>query len=225
MKITCSHCKSGFAVPDEKIPKDKKVKLRCPKCTNVITIGGTTAVQLQQVPKQQTEPQQPLPSAISTGQESKEEDSDLDLLELERQLAIGMPIDVGVGQQFKASVEELGYKYVEVSDTNEAIERMRFHQFNLIIFCEGFGNQKLTKNPVLEYFNTLPMSVRRQMSLAVIGEKLQTMNTMQSYALSANVVINIKDIDRLTSILKRTMAENKRFYKVFMDTLKEVGKM
>jgi hypothetical protein len=38
------------------------------------------------------------------------------------------------------------------------------------------------------------------------------------------MVISSKDLDKLTSILKRGVSEHERFYKVFMDTLVETGK-
>lgn len=225
MKIICEHCNSNFALPDEKIPKGKRVNLRCPKCTNVITVGSHPVAQAQQTSQQQQAHPQPASASAGMGQTVREEGFDLDLLEQDGQLAIVMPLDTGVGQQLKTSVEKLGYRYVEVSDTDEAIERLRFHHFDLVIFCEGFDNQKITKNPVFDYLNNLSMSVRRRMFLAVIGSNLKTMNSIHAYSLSANVVVSIKDIAKITPVLKRTMAENERFYKVFMDTLKEVGRL
>ncbi len=38
MDITCSHCKSSFVIPDDRIPETKKFKLNCPKCREPIVI-------------------------------------------------------------------------------------------------------------------------------------------------------------------------------------------
>jgi hypothetical protein len=38
------------------------------------------------------------------------------------------------------------------------------------------------------------------------------------------VVINSKDLQKLHLILKKSVSENERFYKVFMDTMVETGK-
>jgi predicted Zn finger-like uncharacterized protein len=218
MKITCSNCSSSFAVSDEKLPKGKKVNLRCPKCTNVIVVGEDTPAPLQEVL------QQVRPVSISSGHKGREEDVDLELLAQEGRLALVMPLDAGVGQQIKKSVEELGYRYVDVFSTEDALERMRFHHFDLIIFCEGFDNQKLPRNAILDTLNSQSISIRRRIFLAIIGANLSTMDSMLAYSLSANVVFNLKDLGKITLILKKAIADNERFYKIFMDTLKEVGK-
>jgi hypothetical protein len=50
------------------------------------------------------------------------------------------------------------------------------------------------------------------------------MDDMMAFAVSANVVINAKDLEKLFPILKKALSENEKFYKVFLDTLMETGK-
>jgi hypothetical protein len=38
MDISCTHCKSNFVLPDDRIPETKKFKLNCPKCREPIII-------------------------------------------------------------------------------------------------------------------------------------------------------------------------------------------
>jgi hypothetical protein len=57
-----------------------------------------------------------------------------------------------------------------------------------------------------------------------MGDKFKTMDDMMAYTISANAVINTKDVDKLSSILKQGLSEYEKFYKVFMDILVEVGK-
>ena len=47
---------------------------------------------------------------------------------------------------------------------------------------------------------------------------------MKAFAMSANLVVNQGDVENLGAILKKSISENEKFYKVFMDTLKESGK-
>ena len=122
-------------------------------------------------------------------------------------------------------MESLKHKYVEVNSAKEALEKMRFHHFDLIIFCDGFDNLNIPKNPVLDYLNGLSMSIRRRIFLTLIGSKLKSMDDMLAYSLSANLVVNFKDVKKMQVLLTKTMTEHKRFYKVFMDTLKEIGKI
>jgi hypothetical protein len=60
--------------------------------------------------------------------------------------------------------------------------------------------------------------------LALISDNFKTMDNMMAFAMSANVVINTKDLQKLHLILKKSVSENERFYKVFMDTMVETGK-
>ena len=89
---------------------------------------------------------------------------------------------------------------------------------------DGFDNQPLDHSVIVNYLNRLPMSVRRRIFLVLISENFKTMDNMMAFAISANVVINSKDIEKLHLILKKAVSENERFYKVFMDTLVETGK-
>jgi hypothetical protein len=50
------------------------------------------------------------------------------------------------------------------------------------------------------------------------------MDNMMAFAMSANLVVNEKDLDKLAAVLKKALSDHEKFYKVFMDTLLEVGK-
>jgi hypothetical protein len=66
--------------------------------------------------------------------------------------------------------------------------------------------------------------VRRRIFLVFLSSKFKTMDNMMAFARSANVVINSRDLDKLHLVLKKAISENEKFYKVFTDTLSEVGK-
>jgi hypothetical protein len=57
-----------------------------------------------------------------------------------------------------------------------------------------------------------------------LSNHLHTLDSMTAYAMSANMVINLKDIANLSAILKKGLIDHEKFYKIFMDTLLEVGK-
>jgi len=41
METICEHCKAKLNIPDEKIPKNKAVRIACPKCKKKITLEAT----------------------------------------------------------------------------------------------------------------------------------------------------------------------------------------
>jgi hypothetical protein len=92
------------------------------------------------------------------------------------------------------------------------------------VLSEDFDGQKLTQSPIISYLNRLSISVRRQIFLALISENFKTMDNMLAFALSANTVINAHELDQLSLMLGAAFAEHEKFYKVFYETLSEVGK-
>jgi hypothetical protein len=69
------------------------------------------------------------------------------------------------------------------------------------------------------------MPVRRRIFLALVSDGFKTMDNMMAFAMSANVVIHGKDAEKLNLVLRKAIAENERFYKVYTDTLVETGKL
>ena len=48
---------------------------------------------------------------------------------------------------------------------------------------------------------------------------------MMAFVKSANLVINIKDLSNLKNIMKKSVADNDKFYKVFKESLRDAGKV
>jgi hypothetical protein len=101
---------------------------------------------------------------------------------------------------------------------------MRFYHFDMVILSDGFDGRSLEKSPILSHLNRLGMSVRRRIFLALVGEKFKSMDNMMSFAMSANAVFSTKDLDRLGLMLRKAVSENEKLYKVFMDTLAQLGR-
>ena len=236
MEVKCSQCKVKFSIPDGKIPEGRAVRISCPKCGHKIKIEA-----------RETSPNTPSPAPsvmdmenqhIDTmeskqGREAEEEllsedyadadDEALLFLGGDAKLALLM-IDNDMEQEIKQPVEELGFKAILSTDTRAALEKLRFHHFNLILLTDGFDGIELGNNPIMNYLNHMSMSSRRRIFLTLLSNYLHTMDSMTAYAMSANMVINLKDIANLSAILKKGLTDHEKFYKIFMDTLLEVGK-
>jgi predicted Zn finger-like uncharacterized protein len=232
MEVTCEQCKSRFNIPDDKVPKDKVLKLNCPKCRGKITLGSEVP---EQPPKGEATIEVPLtmmnpaagrkPPEESYGYEDFTSDQALDFFEEGIKLALIMPNAPINEDRLRAGIEIIGYKCIFTPNTRDAIGKLRFHHFDLIILADGFDSQPLDHSVIVNYLNRLPMSVRRKVFVALISDNFKTMDNMMAFAMSANVVINSKDIEKLHLILKKAVSENERFYKVFFDTMIETGKV
>jgi predicted Zn finger-like uncharacterized protein len=235
MEITCSNCKTKLNVPDEKIPKDQTVLINCPKCKNRITLDARkiageelffedAADESGESDLSPIAAKQEKSAAGSYDYDDYSGDQALDFFE--EGAKVGLVILKRDDNRDKVGValEWLGYKCVYAENTRDALGKLRFHSFNMIVLSDGFDNQDISYSPIMNYLNRLPMSSRRKMFVVLIGERFKTMDEMMAFALSANTVVDIKDIDKLTLILKKGLAENEKFYKVLLDTLAEVGK-
>jgi len=241
MEIVCKACKAKLNIPDEKVPQGQRVSLLCPRCKNKLIIDTTEA---------RTEVSPPAADALavsgSRGEgrpdtsheeafepsepegipefDDAEEDSALDSYEEGEKLALVMDTDADHTEKIKEALEELGYKYIHAENTQKAVSKIRFQNFDLVILSDNFDNVSLEQSPILNYLNHLSMSVRRKVFLVLISDKFRTMDHMMAFTMSANLVINAKDLDKFSNILKQAVSDNEKFYKVFFDTLKETGK-
>ncbi|HDZ90002.1 MAG: zinc-ribbon domain-containing protein [Deltaproteobacteria bacterium] len=239
MEIVCHGCQTRLSIPDEKLPLGQRVSVRCPKCGKklVLDTAATGAgpadthaaraagsVDRGGIPDGGLENQDQLTQPEDPAVHGMDDDTLLDSYEEGEKLALVMNSDQGQAEKIRGALQELGFRYVPVESTADAVGKMRFHHFDLVVLSDNFEGLPLEKNPVLQYLNNLSMFVRRRMFVALTGERFRTMDRMAAFALSANLVIGLKDLHRLLIILKRSMSEKEKFYKVFFDTLGEVGK-
>ena len=237
MEVICEQCKTRLNIPDEKIPKDQVVKINCPKCKNKITLDTRTPVAPQPAGPEQggtdetgkfhlkfIESKHGKEGEGGYGYSDYSDDKALEFFEEGTKLALVMASDQGQSQRIRAAVEEMGYKCISTPNTRDAIGKMRFHHFDLEILSDGFDGQPLENSPILNYLNRMAMSVRRRIFLALLSDKFKSIDNMMAYAMSANAVINTKDLEKLPAILRKAILDNDKFYKVFMDTLAQLGK-
>jgi hypothetical protein len=225
MEVTCSHCNKTLKIPDGKLPRDQIVKIACPSCRNKITID--TRGESGEVPRPADAVAPPSDSygVKAPGEElDYGDDTSLGFYEEGTKLALILDSDLARKEQIRQAVEAFEYRFVDSPNTRDAISKMRFHVFDLVFLADGFDGQPLEHSPIVNAINHMSMSVRRRTFLALLGDQLQTMDNMMTFAMSANLVINPGDLDKLQAVLKKAISENDRFYKVFTDTMKELGR-
>jgi len=215
MEIRCENCSTKLNIPDEKIPQGQRVTVSCPKCKGKLTLDDRSPKDEKTAPEE---------SRADSSTAYAGEGSGLEFYDEGVKLSLVAENDPDQSEKIRQAIEGIGYKYVAAEDTNQAISNMRFHTFDLVILTDRFDGIELGQSPVLQYLNHLSMSIRRRMFVALIGDTFNTMDHMMAFTMSANLVINRRDLDKLAGILKNTVSDNEKFYKVFMDTLSEIGK-
>ena len=213
MDVTCKSCGTTLKIPDEKLPPNQAVSVTCPKCKGKIRI----------------EPSDRRPASAKEkfeepGIEYEGDTSPLEFFEEGTRLALVLDGNEGHVMDINSALEELSYKPILPTSTNEAMGKLRLYHFDLILLSDGFDGQDLDRSPVPHYLNHLSMSLRRKIFLVLLSERFKTMDNMMAFGESANLLVNPDDLSSLPLILKKAISDNEKFYKVFMDTIKEVGK-
>jgi predicted Zn finger-like uncharacterized protein len=217
MDITCSSCGTTLKVPDEKLPPNQVVSLTCPKCKGKIKVDTAQFVSPASKPKGE-EP------GKGFGLDDKDDTSPLEFFEEGIKLALVLDADEMHLSAISPGLEELGYKCIQPTSLHEAMSKIRLYHFDMVILSDVFEGKGLDGNPITNYLNHISMSVRRRIFLVLITDKFKTMDNMAAFAMSANLVVNPEDLSNFFAILKKGTSDNEKFYKIFMDTLREVGK-
>jgi len=122
------------------------------------------------------------------------------------------------------ALEPLGLTLQFAKDAPEAIDVMRKNAYEVIVLDEEFQGATPLDNPVLKAIAVMPITVRRYVLVALLGKDVKTFDNMTAFAKSVNVVVNVSDLPQLAGILRRALADNNEFYRVYHQVLRETGK-
>jgi len=123
-----------------------------------------------------------------------------------------------------AALEQLGFTMLPATTSEEATERLRRSTFEIVIVNERFESSSVFDNAVIKMLNTMPISLRRQIFVVLLGREFKTFDNMMAFARSVNVVVNVNDMPHLPAIIRKGLEDNNEFYRVFREMLAEVGR-
>ncbi len=223
MEILCQNCSAKLNIPEDKIPKGQKVRVNCPRCHEKVIFDTA-----QSAPETETlmeDPREDREALLNPDYDDGDEDVILDSSREGKNLALVMSNSEDETNVLRLSIEELGYRFVLAETPRKAINMMRFNTFGLVIMPYAFNDIPLENNPVLDFLNHLPMSVRRHVIFALYGKNLKSNDRMTGFTMSANIVANSQDLDKMADFLMRAITDNQLLYRIYLDTLEELGKI
>src|SRR6059036_3750484 len=131
--------------------------------------------------------------------------------------------DTNTAEAVKATLRELGFKF-HVAETSEmAIERLRYTNYDCIVVHENFAGSLVRSNSILNYLAALPMTQRRYSFVCLVGPSFKTLDAMQAFTESVQLVLNPLDLPNFGPILKKGLAEFEALYRVYKETLAALG--
>lgn len=217
MQVECSSCAKEIIIPDNKVPDGQAFNLTCPQCKNKIRVD-----------QHLHPPEDDSIGSLDARSMVVDEDFEDDEEEIEiydEHDKIALILDRKNDDLWTATLTELEYKIQRANSAEQAIHKLKFNQYHVIVCHDKFGGTSLEASPLYEYVRDMPMETRRKTFVALAGDNFKTLDNMEALAFSVNLVINQKDMDQLESIMKKSIGDNDTFYKVYRETMTALGKL
>ncbi len=230
MKITCKMCQATLRIPQGKIFEGGSATFKCPKCKESISVG-------EPAKDEKPDEKQDFPDTgakdddmefnfeDSVPDEYEPPDKTFEFIEDEGKTALICESDQKHRNIIKPVLDFMEYHISVVDSVRDAIKNIRYHTFDIIIFNETFGTKDPDKNGILIYLSRLPMSIRRNIFVIMITERFNTLDNMMTIDKSVDMIINIENIDEFEKILEHGLSANNIFYRLYMEELKNAGKI
>lgn len=212
MEIICQSCNGKLNIPDEKLPPGKTAAVKCPRCQARISVARPAAKDEASF------------DDLFDFDEGEEEVYDaaekpFDFIEEEGKTALLCESDALIREKLKPTLKLMEYHVTEVPNSRDALKKMRYHTYDLILVNEFFDTRDPDANPVLIYLERLYMETRRDIFVTLLTTRFRTMDLMTAFQKSVNMILNVRNIDDFDKIIQRGMADFSLFYKVFRESM------
>ena len=219
MEIICPGCQGKFKIDETKLPESKAATVKCPRCK--------TRFNLTRPEKNNSDPDGEFDDLFDFTEEEGESydasEKPFDFIEEEGKTALVCESEALIRDKMRPTLELMEYHVNEVPTSRDALKKMRYHTYDLILLNEYFDTRDPDANPILIYLERQLMEVRRNIFVVLVSSRFRTMDNMAAFQKSVNMVINIRNIDDFDKILQRGLADYGLFYKVFKESLNQVN--
>ena len=211
MTVTCLKCHASLSIPDDRLPRGKVVSAACPRCGGPIAIDMTRAAAPPAAPAPPSAPDQPLAERASYGERSQPQ-------------ALVCATEPTEQRQILTSLKEAGYAAHAAANSAEALERLRFAAYAVIVVREGFDVPAGSPSTLTEALTDTPMGTRRNTHTVFVGPGVATHDSEAAFAKSVDLTIHLNDLPHFSDALKRSLTETEQMYRVFRETQRALGR-
>ena len=123
----------------------------------------------------------------------------------------------------KVALKELGYKVHTAATHSDFL--VRFHQvgYQVIVIEEMFCANNLDENSTLKTLQNMPMSLRREATVILLGDSFSTFAPMEAFKHSVHAVINSSEMFMLNQLIEKAVAENTLFLRSYREVQSRVA--
>jgi len=147
----------------------------------------------------------------------------LHLTEVEGRIALICIGDQNLSERVAQKINELDFHTIVAQNPSATLSKLEDHRCDLVVLDERYGLGESAQNPILAFMQSLPMGARRKTFLCLLSAKTPTLDPMAAFRTGANLIINLRDIEKVGSILNRTLKDHRTFYAVLNDELARKG--
>lgn len=234
----CPYCKQGLNFSETQLAKaeealaklapGKLLKMSCPHCQKIIelTTNGSVAAQKEDGKKKEAvqlkktkvaPPEKPGLEWLASGRfDHKEVIKDIPMVLL---LMDKGPAQTKVIEAFS----DIEYKPVFPDTVEDAIGRMQFTNFASVVLHSRLEGANLEGSIFHGHMRNLAMERRRSIFYVLIGPEFNTLYNLEAFSHSANLVVNDKDVDNISLILKKAIPEYEMLFEPYVNALVSQG--
>jgi CheY-like chemotaxis protein len=213
MDITCAACQGKFKIADDKIPSGRTASFACPNCRTRIAVNAGPGPARERVSLHE----------VDTGAYNPA-DRPFDFIEEEGKTALVCEHQPALHTTITATLHQMEYQITVAENARDALKRMRYHSYDIVVVDEDFDTHTPEANGVLIYLERMTMNTRRNMYATLVSSRHRTMDNMTALMKSVNLIVNTKNIDDLGKIMSRGLTEHLALYRVYREKLKETGR-
>jgi CheY-like chemotaxis protein len=123
-----------------------------------------------------------------------------------------------------AALRAQGYAPRAPTSPADALQRLRFMAYALLVLRDGYGSAGGDGNPVLDYLAEMGMAARRLMHVIFVSPAVRSHDIAAAFARSVNLVLHVDDLPHLPEALKRSREETEQAQRVLLESLRALGK-
>ncbi len=221
MTVTCPTCKATLTIPDEKLPKGKAVSAACPHCKGKIVIDLTAPGSAPGA----VGGAGPAPDgAAGSASAPAAPETPTSYGEHGHPLALVCVDDPTEREQVMAALRAQGYAPRAPTSAADALQRLRFMAYALLVLRDGYGSAGGDGNPLLDHLAEMGMAARRLMHVVFVSPAVRSHDTAAAFAKSVNLVLHVNDLAHLGEALKRSREETEQTQRVLLESLRALGK-
>ena len=123
-----------------------------------------------------------------------------------------------------SAFEEMGYFVETASSEQAAVDRMNFVNYAAVVLQTEGEKAALEKSILHNHMKWLPMTKRRQIYYVLVGPGFHSMYDLQALSLSANLVVNNRDLDKIEILLRKGLQDYESLFAPYLSILRERGR-